>query len=109
MIEYIDAATARGVWVCDTIEDWQQHHEQVCLWGRQLMDIGDLMDGHAVARRLEVTLSAVHRLAARGTLASTWFAGRRVWRREQIERYLADPELQARRRGAAAKRKRASK
>lgn len=59
------------------------------------------MDATAVARKLEISVSAVHRLAARGTLPSTWFGGRRVWKREQVDSYLNDGEAQKRRRNGA--------
>jgi len=66
-----------------------------------LMAIENYMDSTAVARKLRISVSAVHRLAARGTLPSTWFAGKRMWTREGVERYLADGELQRRRRNGA--------
>ena len=51
-----------------------------------------------VAQVLGCTRSAVHRLCARGTLASSWFAGRRIVRESVLDRLLADSSFLARRR-----------
>jgi predicted DNA-binding transcriptional regulator AlpA len=61
----------------------------------------DLLDARAVAKTLGITVSAVHRLAARGTLPSNWLGGRRIWKRAQVAQYLADQPAQARRRASA--------
>lgn len=58
----------------------------------------NLMDAQEVARELDVSVQAVHRLCHRGTLASFFLAGRRLFRREVVDAYLADARAQARRR-----------
>lgn len=63
------------------------------------------LDAKGVAKMLGITVSAVHRLAARGTLPGTWLGGIRFWKRETVQRYLDDDVAQARRRGAAILRK----
>ena len=50
------------------------------------------------AQILGCTRSAVHRLCGRGTLASSWFAGRRIIRESVLDRLLADSSFLARRR-----------
>jgi predicted DNA-binding transcriptional regulator AlpA len=60
-----------------------------------------ILDARGVARKLGITVSAVHRLAARGTLPSTWLAGVRIWKLETVERYLVDEVAQKRRRNGA--------
>lgn len=62
------------------------------------MALEGILDAPTVAKILNISVTAVHRLAHRGTLPSEWVAGRRVWRRATIERYLKDDEAQARRR-----------
>lgn len=61
------------------------------------MGLEDVLDAAAVAKKLEISVSAVHRLCRRGTLPSGWLAGRRVWTRAQIDSYLKDAEAQRRR------------
>lgn len=51
-----------------------------------------------VAQKLGISVSAVHRLASRGTLAFRWLAGRRMVHRDTLTAYLSNPALQARRR-----------
>lgn len=62
------------------------------------MSIEAYLDTREVAVLLGVTISEVNRLCARGTLASTWHAGRRLIRRDAVRAYLDDKEAQARRR-----------
>ncbi len=58
-----------------------------------------ILDAKAVAVRCKISVSAVHRLAKRGTLPSEWAADRRIWRAAVVDRYLADRAAQSRRRG----------
>jgi len=67
--------------------------------------IKDLMDAAEVAAELRIGVTAVHRLAQRGTLPSEWVGGKRAWRGTTIKRYLADPEAQKRRRGGGGQGK----
>ena len=55
------------------------------------------MDSRAVAKRLGITISAVNRLAARGTLPSIWHAGRRMFKKAAIDAYCNDSAAQKRR------------
>jgi len=48
------------------------------------------------ARTLGVTVTAVHRLCARGTLASAWLGGVRFIRREKVIELRDDVGYQAR-------------
>ena len=54
------------------------------------------------AEMLGCTRSAVCRLCARGTLASSWFAGRRIIRLGVLDRLLAYSSFLARRRNAGS-------
>lgn len=49
-----------------------------------------------VAKVLKISETAVLRLAARGSLPSVWLAGRRLWNRETIRKYAADPKRRSR-------------
>ena len=49
-------------------------------------------DTATVARKLGITESAVLRLVARGSIASVILSGRRLYRMEAIDKYIADPE-----------------
>ena len=62
------------------------------------MAVGDYLDAKEVASELGISVSAVHGLRDRGTLPSEWMAGKRVWHRQVIKRYLADEVAQERRR-----------
>lgn len=62
------------------------------------MGTESLIDAREVSKRLGISVTAVHRLAARGTLPSQWLAGRRVWTVDSVKRYEADPDAQRRRR-----------
>jgi excisionase family DNA binding protein len=54
------------------------------------------------ATKLNISVQAIHRLALRGTLPYVRIAGRRYFTLAAIEKYLADPELQSKRRPASA-------
>lgn len=54
------------------------------------------------ATRLNISVQAIHRLALRGTLPYVRIAGRRYFTVGAVEKYLADPDLQAKRRPASA-------
>lgn len=69
------------------------------------MALGDILDAKEVAQLLGCSVTAVHRLAYRGTLSSEWLHGKRVWRRSVVDRYLADAEAQARRRSGSGQGK----
>jgi helix-turn-helix protein len=62
------------------------------------MNLEDMLTAEGVAGRLEVTVSAVHRLSNRGTLPYRWIAGRKLFRKDAIDAYLANDEAQKRRR-----------
>ena len=49
------------------------------------------LDVATVARRLEVSVQAVHGLTNRGTLAFCWMGGRKFIRGEALEKLIADP------------------
>ena len=51
----------------------------------------DRLTATQVARELGISVSAVHRLCSRGTLASSWFAGRRVFQRSAIDSLKESP------------------
>lgn len=55
------------------------------------------MDTRQVAKRLGISVSAVNRLCARGTLAYTWQAGRRLFKKASIDSYCVDQAAQKRR------------
>lgn len=60
--------------------------------------IKDIMGAAEVATHLCISVTAVHRLAQRGTLPSEWAGACRIWRGSTIRRYEQDAEAQARRR-----------
>lgn len=66
------------------------------------MAVSDFMEAAEVAKKLEISVTAVHRLEQRGTLPSVWLAGRKIWHRDTISRYLGDGDAQARRRGSSS-------
>lgn len=49
-------------------------------------------DTSTVAHKLGISESAVLRLVARGSIASVMLSGRRLYRMEAIDKYVADPE-----------------
>ena len=49
------------------------------------------LDVATVARRLEVSVQAVHGLTNRGTLAFSWMGGRKFVRGEALDKLLSDP------------------
>lgn len=59
-------------------------------------ELDKFIDAKQVAVLLGISVSAVHRLAARGTLPSVFLAGRAYWLREAVQRYIDDPKAQAR-------------
>lgn len=65
--------------------------------------IQGFLDTREVSRKLMISVSAVNRLAARGTLAYAWCSGRRLFHRDGIEKYLLDAEAQKRRRNVGGK------
>lgn len=65
------------------------------------MAVEGYIGSKALARELGISVTAVNRLALRGTLPSLWIDGKRVWPRETIRRYLLDSTAQGRRRSPA--------
>ena len=51
----------------------------------------DRLTAQQVAAILGISVSAVHRLCTRGTLAFSWFAGRRVIQRSALEALKSSP------------------
>lgn len=51
----------------------------------------DRLTTRQVAELLGISVSAVHRLCNRGTLAWSWFAGRRVFQRSAVESLKESP------------------
>lgn len=67
------------------------------------MDL-DFLSMNECATRLSISTQAVHRLCTRGTLAYVRIGGRRYIRVRTLNEYLANDELQARRRQPSAVR-----
>lgn len=61
------------------------------------MGLAGYLDAKAVAKKLRISVSAVHGLRERGTLPSEWMGSVRVWKEETINRYLNDVAAQKRR------------
>mgnify|MGYP003609053479 CR=1 FL=1 len=56
----------------------------------------DRLTSREVAELLGISLSAVARLCARGTLAYAWFAGRRVFKKTAVEELAQNEEYKRR-------------
>lgn len=69
------------------------------------MALDGILDAGAVSKLLCISVTAVHRLAHRGTLRSRWIAGRRVFEQSEVDRYLADAAAQQRRCGGSGQGK----
>ena len=61
------------------------------------------LDTREVSKKLNITVSAVNRLASRGTLAYVWMSGRRLYHAQVIANYLSDKAAQKRRRNIDSK------
>lgn len=48
---------------------------------------GGWLDASEVAALLQISVTAVHRLCNRGSLSFVWLSGKRIFRRELVEKY----------------------
>jgi predicted DNA-binding transcriptional regulator AlpA len=65
------------------------------------MALEDILDVPTVSKLLCISETAVHRLTHRKTIPYQWIAGRKVFKKSDIDAYLADAAKQARRRGGS--------
>lgn len=66
--------------------------------------MNELMTSREVAFRMGISVSAVGRLAGRGTLAAVWFGKQRLFRRSAVEALLRDEGFRQRSRARGRER-----
>jgi predicted DNA-binding transcriptional regulator AlpA len=60
------------------------------------LGIGDYVDAVEAGKLLGISSSAVHQMARRGTLPSSWWGGKRVWLRSAVLALAKDAEYRKR-------------